>query len=59
ATSYLDEAERCGRLGLIHRGRLMAEDTPDGIRKAYTPPGGEEPDLEEVFASLVRESVAS
>jgi len=59
ATSYLDEAERCGRLGLIHRGRLLAEDTPDGIRKARTPPGGQEPDLEEVFTSMVRESVVA
>jgi ABC-2 type transport system ATP-binding protein len=57
ATSYLDEAERCGRLGLIYRGRLLAEDTPDGLRKARTAPGGQEPDLEEVFTSMVRESV--
>jgi len=59
ATSYLDEAERCGRLGLINRGRLLAIDTPDGIRKAYAEPGGEEPDLEEAFTSMVRDSVAS
>jgi len=57
ATSYLDEAERCGRLGLIHRGRLLAEDTPDGLRKARTPSVGQEPDLEEVFTLMVRESV--
>ncbi len=32
ATSYMDEAERCGRLAMIYRGRLMALDTPEGVR---------------------------
>ena len=33
ATAYLDEAERCGRVGLMHRGRLLACDTPAGLKK--------------------------
>jgi ABC-2 type transport system ATP-binding protein len=33
ATAYLDEAERCGRVGLMHRGRLLACDTPKGLKK--------------------------
>jgi ABC-2 type transport system ATP-binding protein len=28
ATPYLDEAERCGRVALLHEGRLLALDTP-------------------------------
>jgi ABC-2 type transport system ATP-binding protein len=32
ATAYLDEAERCGRVGLMHRGRLLACDTPTGLK---------------------------
>jgi len=32
STSYLDEAERCTRVGLIHNGRLLMEDTPDTIK---------------------------
>ncbi|GFO68254.1 ABC transporter ATP-binding protein [Geomonas limicola] len=32
ATAYLDEAERCGRVGLMHRGRLLACDTPKNLR---------------------------
>lgn len=28
ATPYLDEAERCGRVALLHDGRLMAVDAP-------------------------------
>ena len=33
STSYLDEAERCNRVGFIHQGRLMAVDTPDNLKK--------------------------
>jgi len=33
-TAYLDEAERCHRVGLMHRGRLVSCDTPDGVRAA-------------------------
>jgi ABC-2 type transport system ATP-binding protein len=32
ATAYLDEAERCGRVGLMHRGKLLACDTPKGLK---------------------------
>lgn len=31
-TPYLDEAERCDRVGLLHRGRLMKVGPPDEIR---------------------------
>jgi ABC-2 type transport system ATP-binding protein len=33
STAYLDEAERCNRVGLIHHGRLLAADTPDEVKK--------------------------
>lgn len=32
STPYLDEAERCTRVALLDRGRLMAVDTPDALR---------------------------
>ncbi len=32
ATPYLDEAERCTRVGLIYRGEMIACDTPNAIR---------------------------
>jgi ABC-2 type transport system ATP-binding protein len=32
-TAYLDEAERCHRVGLMHQGRLLAVDTPDRIKR--------------------------
>ncbi len=33
STAYLDEAERCNRLALIHEGRLMAVGTPGEIKR--------------------------
>jgi len=30
-TSYLDEAERCDRVALLHRGRVLALDTPHAL----------------------------
>ncbi len=31
-TSYLDEAERCNRVALMHRGRLISCDAPEAFR---------------------------
>jgi ABC-2 type transport system ATP-binding protein len=32
STPYMDEAERCSRVGLMYRGRLIVCDTPEHIR---------------------------
>jgi ABC-2 type transport system ATP-binding protein len=51
STSYLDEAERCKRVGLMHKGKLLRCDLPDNIkseRKAKT--------LEEAFISIIKEN---
>jgi ABC-2 type transport system ATP-binding protein len=32
STSYLDEAERCSRIGLIYEGELMIADTPASVK---------------------------
>jgi ABC-2 type transport system ATP-binding protein len=32
STAYLDEAERCHRIGLMHRGNLLSVGTPDEIK---------------------------
>src|SRR5688572_23433249 len=34
ATPYLDEAERCARVALLHDGRLLAMDRPKALRDA-------------------------
>ena len=33
STPYMDEAERCGRVALLHEGRVLAADTPDRLRR--------------------------
>lgn len=33
STAYLDEAERCQHLGLLHEGRLLASGTPDEVKQ--------------------------
>ena len=34
STAYLDEAERCTRIGLMHKGRLLMKDEPLRVRKS-------------------------
>ncbi len=33
STAYLDEAERCNRLALLHEGRLLGMGTPDEVKR--------------------------
>jgi ABC-2 type transport system ATP-binding protein len=33
STPYLDEAERCSRIGLMNAGRLVAADTPQAVKR--------------------------
>jgi ABC-2 type transport system ATP-binding protein len=53
ATPYLDEAERCSRVALLHEGRLLALDRPQALREAL--PGR----LAEVIASDKRRAAAA
>jgi ABC-2 type transport system ATP-binding protein len=38
STPYMDEADRCDRVALIQRGRLLATDTPHALVAAYPLP---------------------
>jgi ABC-2 type transport system ATP-binding protein len=38
STSYLDEAERCHRVGLLYRGRMLFCDLPEALKRRF--PGG-------------------
>jgi ABC-2 type transport system ATP-binding protein len=53
STPYLDEAERCSRVALLHNGQLLALDRPDALRQ--TLPGS----LFEVIAPDHRRAVAA
>jgi ABC-2 type transport system ATP-binding protein len=50
STSYLDEAERCGRVGLLYKGTLLRCDTPAEIKKERN--AGT---LEEAFIAIIKE----
>lgn len=50
STSYLDEAERCRRVGLMHKGKLLRCSSPEAIKQecgART--------LEEAFIKIIKE----
>jgi ABC-2 type transport system ATP-binding protein len=36
-THYMDEAEQCGRIALMREGKLVALDTPQGLKKSCFP----------------------
>lgn len=50
STSYLDEAERCRRVGLIHKGKLLRCETPSAIKSEK---GAKT--LEEAFIKIIKE----
>jgi len=54
-THYMDEAEYCDRLGLVHRGELAAIGSPEELKSLIPRAGTIMPSLEEVFISLVEE----
>jgi ABC-2 type transport system ATP-binding protein len=35
STAYLDEAERCDRVGLLHHGQIVALDTPENLQRQF------------------------
>ncbi len=49
ATAYLDEAERCNRVGLMHRGRLVRCDTPENLKR-----NADAVNMEAVFRKMVQ-----
>ncbi len=49
-THYMDEAEYCHRLALMHEGRIIGLDTPKALRKAYRSES-----LDDVFAAMIQE----
>jgi len=50
STAYLDEAERCRRVGLMHNGKLLRCDIPANIKKERNAKT-----LEEAFISIITE----
>ncbi|MDD4649736.1 MAG: ATP-binding cassette domain-containing protein [Desulfoplanes sp.] len=53
-THFLDEAEYCDRIALIYRGKIIAADTPDGIKHSAISEHSPKPTLEEAFIELIQ-----
>ncbi len=51
STPYMDEAERCHRVGLVHRGRLLLEGDPRELARGHA-------SFEELFLSRIEEGRA-
>ena len=51
STSYLDEAERCTRISLMHKGRIIMDDSPGAIKRSLGVP------MFEMWSDDARDSV--
>jgi ABC-2 type transport system ATP-binding protein len=52
-THFMEEAEYCDRIGLIWRGRKIAEGTPDELKARVVNDEMPEPTMEDAFIALV------
>lgn len=50
STCYLDEAERCRRVGMMHKGKLLRCDSPEAIKRECNTKT-----LEEAFIRIIKE----
>jgi len=57
-THFMEEAEYCDRIGLIWRGRKIAEGTPDELKARVRGPQRPEPTLEDAFIALIEGEAA-
>ena len=57
-THFMEEAEYCDRIGLIWRGRKIAEGTPDELKASVRSPALAEPTLEDAFIALIQGEAA-
>jgi len=57
-THDMDEAERlCQRIGILNDGRIVAEDTPDGLKAPVAADHGETPTMHNVFMTFTGRSL--
>ncbi|MEZ5818697.1 MAG: ATP-binding cassette domain-containing protein [Hyphomicrobiaceae bacterium] len=52
-THFMDEAEYCDRVALIHRGRSIAVDTPEALQASVKSETLPNPTLEDAFIALI------
>jgi ABC-2 type transport system ATP-binding protein len=52
-THFMDEAEYCDRIGLVYRGKLIALDSPDTLKKRARSSEHPNPTMEDAFIELI------
>lgn len=52
-THFMDEAEYCDRIGLVFRGQLIANGTPDELKALTTTAANPDPSMEDAFIALI------
>ncbi|EPC8952367.1 ATP-binding cassette domain-containing protein [Cronobacter sakazakii] len=52
-THFMDEAEYCDRIGLVYHGKLIANGTPDDLKRQAAREANDEPTMEEAFIRLI------
>ncbi len=58
-THFMDEAEYCDRVALVHRGRLVALDTPDRLKAMVADDSLPDPTMEDAFIRLIERQNAA
>jgi ABC-2 type transport system ATP-binding protein len=53
-THFMDEAEYCDRIGLVYRGKLIALDTPDALKRSVRSADLPDPTMEETFIRIIQ-----
>ncbi len=54
-THFMEEAEYCDRVALMYQAKVIALDTPDGLKRAAVAGGLREPTMEDAFIHLVEQ----
>ena len=52
-THFIHEAEYCDRIGLVYKGHMIAEGSPDDLKNSVRRTDRAEPTLEDAFIELV------
>jgi ABC-2 type transport system ATP-binding protein len=58
STPYMDEAERCHRVGLVHQGRMLLEGEPGRLLADFERAGHRQPAFEELFVAEIERASA-
>lgn len=52
-THFMEEAEYCDYIGLVYKGKIIAEGTPTELKKSVTTENNEVPTMEDTFVKLI------